>query len=85
MEYSNHLDSLALISPNYPNAVICVSGNYNLPDVSWLVDTDCGYLVPNKIFSATEKIICDNFSYFGLFQYNNIANDNGTRLDLLSW
>nr|XP_008199192.1 PREDICTED: uncharacterized protein LOC103314572 [Tribolium castaneum]XP_015840373.1 PREDICTED: uncharacterized protein LOC103314572 [Tribolium castaneum]XP_015840374.1 PREDICTED: uncharacterized protein LOC103314572 [Tribolium castaneum]XP_015840375.1 PREDICTED: uncharacterized protein LOC103314572 [Tribolium castaneum] len=82
VEYSNHLDSLALMSTNYPNAVICVLGDYNLPGVSWLVDTDCDYLVPNNVFSAAEEIICDNFAYFGLFQYNNIANDNGTFLAL---
>ncbi|EFA13138.1 hypothetical protein TcasGA2_TC002010 [Tribolium castaneum] len=77
VEYSNHLDSLALMSTNYPDAVLCVLGDYNLPGVSWLVDTDCDYLVPNNVFSAAEEIICDNFAYFGLFQYNNIANDNG--------
>mgnify|MGYP005984935793 CR=1 FL=1 len=84
--YSDHVNLTNSIVNENPDHIICVIGDYNLPNLQWCpYNSDIqneGYYA-QKINSTIERIVCDGMSYAGLSQHNCIRNNNSVILDLV--
>ena len=77
--YLDNISSMDFIRTTYPDANLCIAGDYNLPNLFFTNDSrNCMAGVSDK-----EKIICDGFSSLELFQHNHEINKNGVILDLI--
>lgn len=82
-------DTVDMISENYPEAEMCVAGDFNLPKARWInedicavgISSDEAYVSPQ----VTQKIavISDLCAFHNLFQNNYIHNANRVLLDLV--
>lgn len=84
--FCSYLDS---ISELYPNAEVCIIGDFNLPHADWFDETEnLGSLCtasPNASKRERESIeqIAQLCSYHNLYQFNTTPNFRGAILDLV--
>ena len=64
------------------NDKVIVLGDYNLPHLNWISESDFGGLIPCNVSSESESLITEAASGLGLHQMNHIANRNNRILDL---
>nr|CAI5846351.1 unnamed protein product [Callosobruchus analis] len=79
--YVRCTSSVDYILNEYTNSRLCLLGDFNIPDAIWCND-DFGIQVNCQEKSAA-LILQDCFSYYNLFQVNNIPNSRGVMLDLV--
>ena len=77
--YLQNIASIDCIQTSFPDALLCIAGDYNLPNLVY------SSTIENLITGTSDKdkIICDSFSSLDLIQYNRVANNNDVILDLI--
>lgn len=86
--YCEHLTAIKSIDNLRPNDIIMVCGDFNLPNVQWLVnDDDDTSFMPiigdsQSVKSNIARHITTELLDMGLLQISNIINANGNVLDL---
>lgn len=76
--YSNHIQCVKSVANLYKDHRIIILGDYNLPNLKW----HCDSLNAGNILSDIEIMLCDEFNFLDLNQYNYISNANDRILDL---
>lgn len=86
--YCEHLTAIKSINTLRPNDIMMVCGDFNLPNVQWLVnDDDDTSFMPiigdsQSVKSNIARNITTEFFDMGLLQISNIVNKTGNVLDL---
>lgn len=78
--YQFHCDSTEFMASTYSDAMLCIIGDYNLPEIIWWND-DLGLLSSGHNSSA--DCLIESFPFLNLFQLNTISNANNVMLDLV--
>ena len=78
--YEKHCDTIAKVCDLYKNVLIV--GDFNLPNISWNPCEDLPGLYASNILFGKDSVFCDSVAFSGLSQFNGVANDYGTILDL---
>ncbi|KAK9754641.1 Endonuclease-reverse transcriptase [Popillia japonica] len=78
--YSNLLHDIEKLTDRYPDAKLCLVGDFNLPGIEWSREDDQLIGIPSN---SLETFVCDNLAYHGLLQHNFNVNMNNTTLDLV--
>ncbi|KAK9752855.1 Endonuclease-reverse transcriptase [Popillia japonica] len=68
------------LTDRYPDAKLCLVGDFNLPGIEWSREDDQLIGIPSN---SLERFVCDNLAYHGLLQHNFNVNMNNTTLDLV--
>ena len=80
--YTEHCSTIELVSSEYSDSVICVVGDFNLPNISWYLDPEIG-ISPICGNNALDQHVCDSYNFCGLNQFNTNPNSTGSILDLV--
>ena len=46
---TNLSDYIITVAREYPDAIICCTDDFNLPDIAWEIESICGHRYPLKI------------------------------------
>ena len=83
--FADYGRTVANLSISYQDTCIYLIGDYNLPRVFWIEDTDglLDVISVNSSMLGSAKILCDLFNMAGLLQHIVIPNCYGSFLDLM--
>ncbi len=81
--YNEHCSFLESISQEYADTRICVIGDFNLPNISWVPNEDCVGLSPVCSNDLREQMVSDYYMLCGFNQFNSCPNSIGSILDLV--
>lgn len=82
--YKTHIDNCSFIINNLKeNQHIIILGDFNLPNINWLLDSDENCLIPFNVTSECESVVVDTLAELGLKQINNFRNKLNRFLDLV--
>lgn len=81
--YETHLQKLQTLYTADSDTKFLIIGDYNIPDLTWIQQTDCDYLKPVDPSTALHSLLIDTLSFMQLQQFNNIYNRNNRMLDLV--
>lgn len=79
--YTTHLNTIDFIVHNYPNHSFILTGDYNLPFISWSNDAHGLCFLSHTISEYTA--IPERLAIHGFFQHNYILNSHHSLLDLI--
>ncbi|KAL4120326.1 hypothetical protein QTP88_013042 [Uroleucon formosanum] len=79
--YTTHLNTIDFIIQKYPNHSFILTGDYNLPFISWSNDTHGLFFLTQTISDFTS--IPERLAIHGFFQHNYILNSHHSLLDLI--
>lgn len=71
--YRSHLDAIKSISQEL-NAKVIILGDFNLPEIKWILSEANDQYVPVNIRSEEAVHTCDSLARYGFSQMNNIPN-----------
>lgn len=81
--YLEHCHVVEQISSQFPDARLCLVGDYNLSSCSsWGYDEECGMTVDCPL-SYPAVQVCESFNSLSLRQVNHLPNNHGVFLDLV--
>jgi len=79
--YTTHLNTIDFIVQKYPNHSFILTGDYNLPFISWSNDTHGLCFLTQTISEYTS--IPERLAIHGFFQHNYLLNSHHSLLDLI--
>lgn len=68
---------------NRPEDKFLILGDFNLPDISWILPAGEINLIPCNFTSIISTTFIDNINYCHFHQYNGVQNTSGRILDLV--
>jgi hypothetical protein len=82
VSYAKHVQVVKNLLYNNRRSTFFILGDYNLPNVKWINDSDTNFLIYTNANSDKDIIICDSLYSCDFCQFNTITNCNGNILDL---
>ncbi|KAE9524498.1 hypothetical protein AGLY_015086 [Aphis glycines] len=79
--YNTHLNTIDFIVQKYPNHSLILTGDYNLPFISWSNDTHGLCFLTQSISEYTS--IPERLAIHGFYQHDYILNSHHSLLDLI--
>ncbi|XP_031332835.1 uncharacterized protein LOC116163124 [Photinus pyralis] len=79
--YDLHCTATENVLNRYPDHVLILCGDYNLPNIKWIND-QYGLHATGQL-NESGTIVADHFAYLNLYQVNNVRNDYNVILDLV--
>ncbi|KAE9521330.1 hypothetical protein AGLY_018273, partial [Aphis glycines] len=79
--YNTHLNTIDFIVQKYPNHSLILTGDYNLPFISWSNDTHDLCFLTQSISEYTS--IPERLAIHGFYQHDYILNSHHSLLDLI--
>lgn len=79
--FEDLVSTMENIRRNYKNAKLMVIGDFNLPNVEWVMED--GHLTPAALGSGTDEFLLTSMYYLELQQLNHIKNSLNRTLDLI--
>lgn len=82
--YSAHIECIKRMCNTIKHDTnVMIYGDFNLPDLKWKLDDLTNSMVPVNITTSIESEVLQNCHDSGLYQINDILNDNSRLLDLV--
>lgn len=79
--YEDHCNTVDDMLYSHPHHKLILCGDYNIPDATW--DNDQFGLIAHCDINSKAFTLSNSFSFYNLYQMNNIANSRNVFLDLL--
>nr|XP_022921128.1 uncharacterized protein LOC111429451 [Onthophagus taurus] len=76
------LSSVSAVRDAYPEIMIVIIGDFNMPTISWSMSED-DVLIPTGNFDRRAIDFLNIYSYCNFSQFNNVSNINNRILDLV--
>lgn len=74
---------LSDITTNNPNDVLVLCGDFNLPQIKWILHPVNNFCKPYNYTDYRSSLLIDTLSFAGLCQFNNNVNECDNTLDLI--